>query len=95
MSSAAQSTLRKFVSGSVLLALLFAPGCVMPLKGKQVWVNSREGEFWSGEGILLEVSPDQEECKVAVRDKALVVNKIWVRCNSVHPRKGSHPSGLL
>jgi len=35
----------------------------------------------------VEVSPDQTRCRVAVRDRAGLVRKIWVDCGSTHPRQ--------
>jgi hypothetical protein len=53
-----------------------------------VWVDSRAGDFWSGAGMLTEVSEDRLRCRVAVRDRALFVHDRWVACASVHPRRG-------
>jgi len=76
---------------ALLLALaLFAAGptgCLMPNRGTPVLVDSWAGDFWSGEGLLLEVSSDQKRCLVAVRDRALFVRQRWVDCTSVHPRR--------
>jgi hypothetical protein len=69
------------------VTLLAAGGCVMPSKGTLVYVDRRAGSFWSGKGKLLEVSKDQSECRVAVRDRALIVHTMWVECRSVHPRR--------
>ena len=33
-----------------------------------------------------EVGEDQEYCRVAARNRALVVEKKWVDCRAVHPR---------
>jgi hypothetical protein len=62
-------------------------GCLMPNAGTPVWVDSQAGAFWSGRGLLLEVSEDRLECRVAVRDRALLVHDRWVACASVHPRR--------
>ena len=70
-----------------LLAALLLTGCLMPTRGTTVYVDAWAGDFWSGKGMLLEVSPDQKRCKIAVRDRALLVREIWVDCTSVHPRK--------
>ena len=67
-------------------ALLFA-GCLLPQRGTPVYVDAWAGNFWSGKGMLLEVTADQERCRVAVRDRALIVQERWVACTSVHPRK--------
>jgi len=77
---------------SLGLALLIAipvaaSGCVLPSKGTRIYVDHRAGTFWSGKGKLLEVSEDQTQCRVAVRDRALIVHTLWVECRSVHPRK--------
>ncbi len=73
------------------LACLAAPllllGCLMPRQGTPVYVDAWAGDFWSGKGMLLEVSEDRERCRVAVRDQALMVQELWVACTSVHPRK--------
>ena len=69
-----------------LLALSLS-GCLMPGAGTPVYVDAWAGKFWSGKGVLLEVSDDQERCRVAVRDRALVVRKLWVKCTSLHPRR--------
>jgi hypothetical protein len=70
----------------VALALLAFAGCAMPNKGTPIFVDMRGGEFWSGRGKLLEVSEDQSRCRIAVRDRALLVQKLWVDCAWVHPR---------
>ena len=70
---------------AALLGLL--AGCLMPGRGTPVFVDARAGRFWSGEGLLLEVSEDQQRCRVAVRDRALVVKDLWVDCARVHPRR--------
>jgi hypothetical protein len=67
---------------------LAVAGCLMPTAGTPVWVDSRAGDFWSGAGILTEVSEDKLSCHVAVRDRALFVHHRWVACASVHPRRG-------
>lgn len=80
--------LRRLARPAVLLAaLVLFSGCLMPNRGTPVFVDSWAGDFWSGEGLLLEVSPDQKRCQVAVRDPALIVRKRWVDCVSVHPRR--------
>jgi hypothetical protein len=69
-----------------LLASLALPGCLMPNRGTPVFVDARTGDYWSGKGLLLEVSPDRLQCRVAVRDRALFVRHRWVPCTSVHER---------
>lgn len=74
----------------VLLALLVglgtaALGCVLP-DGPPVYVDGRHGKLWSGNGVLLEVDDEGTWCKVAVRNRALVVEKRWVDCRAVHRR---------
>lgn len=68
-------------------AALALGGCLMPNRGTPVFVDSRAGNYWSGKGWLLEVSPDRTRCHVAVRDVALIVRKPWVPCTSVHERR--------
>ena len=70
--------------GPALLLLL--AGCLMPSRGTPVFVDRRAGVFWSGEGMLTEVSGDEERCRVSVRDRALRVRDLWVDCRMVHPR---------
>jgi hypothetical protein len=71
-----------------LLAALAAgaSACVwMPSRGTPVIVDHRAGRFWSGDGMLLEVSEDGRSCRVAVRDRSLVfVRKLWTDCGHVH-----------
>jgi hypothetical protein len=71
----------------LLAASLALAGCLMPNQGTPVYVDSRAGDYWSGKGWLLEVSPDRVRCRVAVRDDALFVRKPWVPCSSVHERR--------
>lgn len=72
---------------ALLLLVAFAMlGCVMP-RGTPVWVSARTGAYWSGKGTLLEVSDDQERCRVAVRDRALFVHRRWVPCKEIHERR--------
>jgi hypothetical protein len=70
-----------------LASALLLSGCLMPKQGTPVYVDAWAGDFWSGKGLLLEVTPDQKRCKIAVRDRALLVRAMWVDCTSVHPRK--------
>jgi predicted oxidoreductase len=52
-----------------------------------VFVDYGAGEFWSGKGVLVEVSPDQTQCRVVVRDSNLITRNRWVHCNHIHPRR--------
>jgi len=61
-------------------------GCMMPSKGTPVFVDVRAGDFWSGKGLLTEVSEDKRTCRVSVRDRALLVKDLWVDCQRVHRR---------
>jgi hypothetical protein len=82
-------TARRRSRFSLLLLAALLPlfsGCLMPRKGTPVFVDLRAGHFWSGDGLLLEVSEDQSLCKVAVRDRALMVRKLWVDCAWIHPQ---------
>jgi hypothetical protein len=66
--------------------LLAVGGCLMPAQGTTVFVDMRAGTFWSGKGMLLEVSSDKTRCRVVVRDRALIVHELWVDCRWVHER---------
>jgi hypothetical protein len=72
---------------ALLAAALGAAGCTLPRQGTPVYVDAWSGKWFDGEGVLLEVSPDQRRCRVAVRNRALVVEKEWIDCRSVHPRR--------
>jgi len=80
--------MRGFLVAAVLFAALASSGCLLPNGGTTVFVDSRSGRFWSGKGVLTEVSPDQKHCRVAIRDRALFVHRMWVDCVTVHPRVG-------
>lgn len=69
-----------------LLLLLVLGGCLLPKRGTPVFVDRRAGLFWSGEGVLTEVSEDKQRCRVSVRDRALLVRRLWVDCRMLHPR---------
>lgn len=74
----------------LLLALAVAgTACVMPSAGTPVFVDVGAGDFWSGNGLLTEVSDDQKRCRVSVRDRALIVRDLWVDCQRVHSRRAS------
>ena len=70
----------------LLLAATVAGGfaCVLPSAGSPVFVDVRAGDFWSGNGLLTEVSEDRKRCRVSVRDRALIVRDLWVDCPRVH-----------
>ncbi len=72
-----------------ILLILPLSGCLMPNKGTPVFIDMRAGAFWSGKGLLVEVTPDKQRCRVAVRDRALIVRHVWADCTRVHPRMGS------
>ena len=67
------------------IALLLA-GCLMPGRGTPVFVDVRAGDFWSGNGLLTQVSDDRQRCRVSVRDRTLIVRDLWVDCQCVHSR---------
>ena len=71
---------------ATLLLALSLTGCLMPSSGTPVFVDVRAGDFWSGDGLLTEVSDDQRRCRVSVRDRTLVVRDLWVDCQRVHSR---------
>jgi hypothetical protein len=68
---------------ALILVSLWVGGCLLP-KGTPVFVDARHGKLWSGHGVLLEVSEDRAYCRVAVRNRAMVVEKRWVDCKAVH-----------
>lgn len=74
---------RRVVSCALAIALF---GCTMPNRGTPVFVDVRAGDFWSGKGLLTEVSEDKTKCRVSVRDRALIVQDLWVDCQRVHDR---------
>ena len=85
--AARMSLRRRIVCASLLLALVGAfGGCLMPNQGTPVFVDLRAGDFWSGKGMLLDVSPDKKRCTVVVRDRALIVHELDVDCRWVHER---------
>ena len=67
-------------------AALLAAGCQLPSRGTPVFVDARAGSFWSGKGVLTEVSDDEQRCRVSVRDRALIVHDRWYECRFVHAR---------
>ena len=80
----ARMSLRSRIACAGLLLAL--GGCLMPGQGTPVFVDMRAGRFWSGKGMLLDVSPDKKRCRVAVRDRALIVHELDVDCRWVHER---------
>jgi hypothetical protein len=72
---------------ATLACLLCGSGCISN-DGTPVFVDYGALEVWSGKGMLLEVSPDQAQCRVVVRDEYLFVRDRWVPCIHVHPRQG-------
>ncbi len=73
-----------------LLGTSLLLACQLPSGGTPVFIDMRAGNFWSGEAKLLEVSDDQQRCRVAVRSRSLVVREHWVECAHVHARSVSH-----
>ncbi len=82
--------MRRSAAIACLVLAASLQGCLMPNRGTPVFVDGRAGEFWSGRGLLLEVSPDRLRCRVAVRNRALVVREIWVPCVALHERPLGH-----
>ena len=68
------------------VCLLTLSSC-LPNRGTPVFVDYGAGNFWSGKGVLVEVSPDETQCRVVVRDGALITRNRWVHCNDIHPRR--------
>jgi hypothetical protein len=83
----AKARYRRGLALALALGGLLASGCLMPKRGTPVFVDVSTGDYWSGEGLLLEVSDDQLRCLVAVRDRALIVRERWVPCTAVHSRR--------
>jgi hypothetical protein len=79
--------IKRISSLLAILILLLLSGCLMPKKGTPVFIDMRAGNFWSGKGLLTEVSEDEQRCRVSVRDRALIVHHIWTDCTRVHPRE--------
>ena len=78
----------RFLRAAIAIAacLLGASACISN-KGTPVFVDYGALEVWSGEGMLIEVSPDQTQCRVIVRDEFLIRRDIWVPCIHVHERR--------
>ncbi len=71
---------------ALLAFLVCASGCISN-DGTPVYVDYGALEVWSGKGRLVEVSPDQTQCRVIVRDDYLIKRDRWVPCIHVHPRR--------
>jgi hypothetical protein len=71
---------------AALAGLLCGSGCISN-DGTPVLVDYGALEVWSGKGMLVEVSPDQIQCRVIVRDSYLIKRDRWVPCIHVHPRR--------
>jgi len=68
-------------------ACLLGTSACISNKGTPVFVDYGALEVWSGKGMLIEVSPDQVQCRVIVRDNFLIRRDIWVPCIHVHARR--------
>lgn len=80
------------------LALLLAGAAALPTgclfatqRGIPVFVEARLGDFWSGEGELIEYSPDGARCRVVIRMRSAFVERRWFPCKYVHERPDRHP----
>ena len=71
---------------ALLACLVGASGCISN-DGTPVYVDYGALEVWSGDGMLIEVSPDQVQCRVIVRDNHLIRRDLWVPCIHLHPRR--------
>jgi hypothetical protein len=71
---------------ATLACLLCGSGCISN-DGTPVFVDYGALDVWSGKGMLVEVSPDQTQCRVIVRDDYLIKRDRWVPCIHVHPRR--------
>jgi len=79
--------MRQILAIAALVTASLLAGCLMPSEGTPVFVDQRSGSYWSGKGLLLEVSPDRQRCRIAARDRALIVRERWVDCVGVHNRR--------
>jgi len=79
-------TLRILARWVVLAATAALIGC-LPNRGTPVFVDGSTGNYWSGKGVLVEVSPDQTQCRVVVYDGTLIRRDRWLSCDAVHPRQ--------
>ena len=73
----------------LLLASLVVGSSCLPNRGTPVFVDSSAGNLWSGKAVLVEVSEDERQCRVVVRDANLITRNRWVDCNHIHERRGS------
>ena len=80
-------SVRSLLATIFLLACLVATSGCISNDGTPVFVDFGALEVWSGEGMLMEVSPDQAQCRVIVRDAYLIKRDRWVPCINVHPRQ--------
>jgi hypothetical protein len=71
---------------SLLICLVATSGCISN-DGTPVFVDYGALDVWSGKGMLMEVSPDEAQCRVVVRDEYLIKRERWVPCIHVHPRR--------
>jgi hypothetical protein len=78
-----RSLRRAIATGACLLC---GSGCISN-DGTPVYVDYGALEVWSGKGMLVEVSPDQTQCRVIVRDDFLIKRDRWVPCIHIHPRR--------
>lgn len=79
---------RRAGAAAAILGAALLGGCLLP-QGKPVIVDSRAGRFWTGDGVLLEVSPDRQHCRIAARGRSLWIDRKWVPCKYVHERTPS------
>jgi hypothetical protein len=71
---------------ALLACLVGASGCISN-DGTPVYVDRGAFDVWTGKGMLVDVSPDQTQCRVVVRDNNLIKRDRWVSCIHVHPRR--------
>ena len=79
---------RAVLPAGLLVPLLLA--CQLPRGGTPVFVDMRAGNFWSGNGKLLEVSDDRKHCRVSVRQRTMIVQEQCVDCAHVHTKSARH-----
>ena len=78
-----------WVSTIFLMTCLLVGSSCIPNRGTPVYVDTSAGNLWSGKGVLVEVSEDETQCRVVVRDANLITRNRWLDCRHVHPRRGS------
>jgi hypothetical protein len=64
---------------------------VLPSTGTPVFLDHDSGRWWSGRGVMTEVSDDRTRCRVHARNRILIVESKWLDCRRVHERSPEFP----